>query len=462
MWIIDAPGSPMKKLWTFTGILAIGAAGAWYFQDALPSYLRIPSAKQIAAAAGLGAMPGGKSGTSDTAQQAQGQQRSGNTSESPGGGTSSADAGSQGSGKPAGQGRRNGGPSVVKTIAATSGVLAMDVTATGWAEADETTTIAALQQGLVVSVAAKDGDEVKAGALIAKLDDRTAAATVAKDKANIASDEAGLAEQQAALQRAQNLMQQNAQSQQSFEQAKGARDQAAAKLDADKATLAVDEVALDNTNIRAPFDGRLGDIAVSQGAYVSAGATIVTITRYDPISVTFQLPQRYLPQLRAGIAAGAVVDADPAATGGVVDRGKLVFFDNSVNQSSGTLLVKAEFKNDQGLLWPGQNVNVTAHFTPSERSIVVPTVAVRPGADGAFVYTVDGNGKVHATPVTVSRANGDMTAIATGLNEGDHIVVEGQVQLANGQSVIEQFSGDDTNRPLPVADAAATTGGIKP
>ena len=257
-------------------------------------------------------------------------------------------------------------------------------------------------------------------------------------------------------------MQQNAQSQQSFEQAKGARDQAAAKLDADKATLAVDEVALDNTNIRAPFDGRLGDIAVSQGAYVSAGATIVTITRYDPISVAFQLPQRYLPQLRAGIAAGAVVDADPAATGGVVDRGKLVFFDNSVNQSSGTLLVKAEFKNDQGLLWPGQNVNVTAHFTPSERSIVVPTVAVRPGADGAFVYTVDGNGKVHATPVTVSRANGDMTAIATGLNEGDHIVVEGQVQLANWQSVIEQFSGDDTNRPLPVADAAATTGGIKP
>jgi membrane fusion protein, multidrug efflux system len=453
----------MKKLWTFTGILAIGAAGAWYFQDALPSYLRIPSVKQLAAAAGFGGIPA--DGTvaapkGEGGEQAQGQHHKGD--QAPGQGQAADQTQGQGGGKPAGQGRRGGGPSVVKTIPATAGVLALDATATGWAEADETTTIAALQQGLVVSVSAKDGDEVKAGTLIAKLDDRTAAATVAKDKANIASDQASLAELEAALQRAENLLKQNVQSQQSFEQARGARDQAAAKVDADRATLAVDQVALEHTDIRAPFDGRLGDIAVSQGAYVSAGATIVTITRYDPISVSFQLPQRYLPQLRAGIAAGAIVDADPAATGGVVDRGKLVFFDNAVNQSSGTVLVKAQFKNDQGLLWPGQNVNVTAHFTPSERSIIVPTVAVRPGADGSFVYTVDSAGKVHATPVKVIRANGDQTAIAEGLREGDHVVVEGQVQLANGQSVIEQFEGDDANRPLPVADATSMTGGIKP
>ncbi|WP_377295670.1 efflux RND transporter periplasmic adaptor subunit [Rhizobium sp. SGZ-381] len=455
----------MKKLWTFTGIIAIGAAGAWYFQDALPSYLRIPSVKQLAAAAGFGSIPGDSSAAAskgDGGEQAQGQRRKGEQAAGQGGEQAQNQGQGQGGGKPAGQGRRGGGPSVVKTIPATTGILALDVAATGWAEADETTTIAALQQGLVVSVAAKDGDEVKAGTLIAKLDDRTAAATVAKDKANIVSDEASLAELEAALQRAENLLKQNVQSQQSFEQAKGARDQAAAKVDADRATLVVDEVALEHTDIRAPFDGRLGDIAVSQGAYVSAGATIVTITRYDPISVAFQLPQRYLPQLRVGIDTGAAVDADPAATGGVVDSGKLIFFDNAVNQSSGTVLVKAQFKNDKGLLWPGQSVNVTAHFTPSDRSIIVPTVAVRPGADGSFVYTVDGTGKVHATPVTVIRANGDKTAIAEGLRDGDHVVVEGQVQLANGQSVIEQFSGDDANRPLPVADATSMTGGIKP
>ncbi len=136
--------------------------------------------------------------------------------------------------------------------------------ANGFAEAADTTTIAALQQGLVMSVVAKDGQEVKAGDLIAKLDDRTAAAAVAKDQANITSDEATLTETQAALQRADNLLKQNAQSQQGYEQAKAARDTAAAKLAADKRrTLAADQVTLEHTDIRAPYAGRLGDIGIS-------------------------------------------------------------------------------------------------------------------------------------------------------------------------------------------------------
>ncbi|MCY1664140.1 efflux RND transporter periplasmic adaptor subunit [Rhizobium sp. SL86] len=442
----------MNKTWTFLGILAIGAGGAWYYRDSLPPALQVPSVQQLAAAAGFGSDKASAGHDGAKRQQAATEGNAPATGQH-----RQADAQGQTPGQ--GQGRRNGGPTTVRTLAATTGTLPLDVAANGFAEAADTTTIAALQQGLVLSIVAKDGQEVKAGDLIAKLDDRTALAAVNKDKANIASDEATLAEAIAAFQRAESLMKQNAQSQQSFEQAKATRDTAAAKLEADKATLASDQVTLEHMEIRAPYDGRLGDIAVSPGAYVSAGASIVTITRYDPISVGFRLPQRYLPDLHRGLTDAAPVDADPEATGGVADRGVLSFFDNSVDSSSGTVLAKAEFKNDKGTLWPGQNVNVTIHFQPSDRSIIVPTVAVRPGAEGSFVYTVDETGKVHATKVTVARANGDQTAITSGLSEGDHVVVEGQVQLADGQHVVEQFAGD---KPLPVADAAAVTGAIQP
>ena len=272
------------------------------------------------------------------------------------------------------------------------------------------------------------------------MDDRIARAAVDKDKANIAADQATLEQTEAAFQRAANLVKQSAESQQVLDQARAARDSASAKIDADKATLASDQVTLEHMEIRAPFDGRLGDISVSPGAYLSAGVNIVTITKYDPISVSFRLSQRYLPQLREGVAKDTAVDVDPAATGGEPMSGVLRFYDNTVDQTSGTVLAKAEFKNDRGLLWPGQSVNVTAHFVSDDEMIVVPTVAVRPGPKGNFVYTVDSEHHAHMTPVEVARSNGDLTAIASGLNGGEHVIIEGQSELADGQFVVEQFS----------------------
>ncbi|ACM35990.1 MULTISPECIES: efflux RND transporter periplasmic adaptor subunit [Rhizobium/Agrobacterium group] len=422
----------MKKFWTASSIIAILAVGGWIYRDQIPYLDKVPFLSQASQTAGH------KPGTEQATAQANGQ---------PAGQEAGKPAG-QGSGQGSGQGngksggRRNGGPASVKTVAVSMGNLPMDATATGWAEAEDTTTLAALKSGLLQDVIAKDGQEVKAGDLIARLDDRIAKATVDKDQANIVSDQASLAEYEAALTRAESLLKQNAQSQQAYEQAKASRDSAAAKVDADKATLASDMVDLEHMKIRAPFDGRLGSIQLSIGAYVSAGTAIVSITRYNPIYVKFQMAERYLPQLHQAFAGkDVVVDVDPASTGGVPVQGKLSFFDNSVDTSSGTILVKAEFQNDKGILWPGQSANVTVRFQTEDRNILVPTVAVRPGAEGFFVYTVNGDSKVKATKVSVLRANGDMTAIASGLKEGDHVVVEGQVQLADGQTVLEQFAG---------------------
>ncbi|HBT67490.1 MAG TPA: efflux RND transporter periplasmic adaptor subunit [Agrobacterium sp.] len=411
----------MKRFWTALSVLAIAAVGAWYFKDRLPLD-QIPYLKQFAS-------------VSPQAETATAKAPAGATTQPPQNGQSAPQQGQR-----QGGGRRNGGPPTVSTVAAGKATLPMDAAATGWAVAADITNIAPLQAGLVTEISAKDGQHIKAGDLILKMDDRIARAAVDKDKANIAADQATLDQAEAAFQRAANLVKQNAEAQQVLDQAKAARDSASAKTDADRAALASDQVTLENMEIRAPFDGRLGDISVSPGAYLSAGVNIVTITKYDPIFVSFRLSQRYLPQLREGVEKDTTVDVDPAATGGEAISGVLRFYDNIVDQTSGTVLAKAEFKNERGLLWPGQSVNVTTHFVSNEEMIVVPTVAVRPGPKGSFVYTVDDNHRVHMTTVEVARSNGDFTAIASGLTGGEQVIIEGQSELTDGQQVVEQFS----------------------
>ena len=417
----------MKKFWITVSVIAIAAIGVWQFGNMIPYASRIPYLSQF-----IKQPAGGNGG----GQQAQADQQANQA---------------QDGGQHQGGGRRRGGggPTVVKTVAAVKTTLPMDVTATGWADADDNTTIAAQEQGLIVSIDAQDGATVKAGDLIAKLDDRTAKATVDKDNAMIVRDAATLSEAETALTRAQDLFNQKAGTQQSLDQAVAARDTAAATVDADKASLASDQILLEHTDIRAPFDGRLGDIVVSKGAFLSAGAAIVTIAKYDPIYVKFHLQERYLRELKSALAGGPVeVSTAPNSTKGQVRKGEISFYDNTVDTASGTILAKAKFENASGALWPGQSVNIVVHFNNDEQQVVVPTVAVSPGPEGFFAFVAK-DGKSHLTAVTIARANGGFTAIESGLQAGDHVVVEGQGQLNDQQAINEQFD----EKALDVASA---------
>ncbi|WP_434712578.1 efflux RND transporter periplasmic adaptor subunit [Rhizobium sp. YTUHZ045] len=423
----------MKKFWITVSFVAIAAVGVWQFGNLVPYAAHIPYLSQLIK------QPAGGNGGS---RQAQGEQTQANQAPTD-------QAGNGGQHQGGGRRRGGGGPTVVKTVAAVKTTLPTDVTASGWADADDNTTMAAQEQGLVVSINAQDGATVKAGDLIAKLDDRTAKAAVDKDNAMIVRDTATLSEAETALVRAQDLFDQKAGTQQSLDQARAARDTAAATVEADKATLASDQITLENTDIRAPFDGRLGDIAVSKGAFLNAGSAIVTIAKYDPIYVKFHLQERYLRVLKKALAAGPVeVSTVPASSKGQVRKGEVSFYDNTVDTASGTILAKAKFENASGALWPGQSVNIVVHFNNDEQQVVVPTVAVSPGPDGFFAFVAK-DGKSHLTPVTVARANGGFTAIESGLQPGDHVVIEGQGQLSDQQAINEQF--DD--KTLDVASA---------
>jgi membrane fusion protein, multidrug efflux system len=397
----------MKKFWLALSVLVIAALAVWTYRD------RIPFVSALVDQASAATKPSGN-----------GQ-------------------------KP----KREAPPTVVKTVAAVRRTLATDITATGSAEAQDTTTIAAQEAGIITSISADDGVMMKTGDLIATLDPRTAQAAVDKDLAQQTKDQAELSQTESALTRAKNLLT-TAGTQQTVDLATVARDTAAANVNGDKAQLAADQVLLEHTQIRAPFDGRLGAVNLSIGAYVSPGTAIVTIAKYDPIYVNFHLQESHLRELKDALKTGPVaVSTVPRSDKGKSRQGQISFYDNAVDAASGTILAKAKFENKNGAIWPGQSVNLVVHFNNTDQEIVVPTVAVSPGADGFFAYVVK-DGKVKMTPVTVARANGGFTAVAKGISEGDHLVVEGQVQLSDGQKVTEQFN-DGTAQNLA---SAATSG----
>ncbi len=401
----------MKKLWLPLGLLVVAALAAWSYRDRIPFLSAfVDQASAETKDAGKAAQAGGK---------------------------------------------RQAGPVAVKTVAAVKTTLPMDVPATGWVVPIDSTTIAAQEAGLITQIAVKDGATVKAGDLIAKLDPRTAQAAVDKDEANITKDQANLAQAETALTRANSLLTSSAGTQATADEARATRDGAIATLSADQAQLASDQVLLGNTDIRAPYDGRLGDVQLSLGAYVSAGTPIVTISKYDPAYIKFTMQENNLRELQEQLAAGPVhVTTVPRSAQGKPRTGTITFYDNTVDQASGTIAVKATFENANGALWPGRSANVMVHFADNEQLIVVPTVAVSPGPDGYIAFVVKDN-KVKITPVTIARANGGRTAVATGLSVGDHVVVEGQSQLNNGTEVKEQFS-DNPNEKVASADDGKT------
>lgn len=455
----------MKKISILIVILLLAGAGGWIWRDRLPVSVSAPMERAVAMVPGLGPLIGASPQTAGASGKGDGQ------GSGQGGGKRSAQtaqgeaqgAGGQGAGQGGGRrgGGRNGGPATVKTVIAQNGVLPIEVVETGWAEADQNTTIAAQEAGLIVSIAVEDGALVKQGDLIAKIDDRTARATIAKDQAIIDRDMATLAQAETELTRRASLVKANAAAQDTADQAKAARDTAAATVESDKATLAADQIVLEKTEIRAPFDGRLGAVAISHGAYVNAGTAIVTIVKYDPIYATFHVPESLFDPLSTAMAKAPVpVEAALLSANAKPLSGKLSFLDNAIEQASGTVLAKARFDNPAGAIWPGQSIQVTVHMPNDENHIILPNVAITPGADRPFVYVVKDD-TVHIVPVTTGRSDGERMEVLSGLEAGAHVVVEGQVQLNDGQRVIEQSAVADAGKPMQAKTETVALGDAK-
>jgi multidrug efflux system membrane fusion protein len=293
----------------------------------------------------------------------------------------------------------------------------------GWMEPVATVTVRARIDGQVMEQRVRDGEMVKEGDVLFRLDDREIQAQIARDEAMLVRNQATLAKTQADVRRVQELLSKGSASQQQFDVVNADSKVAAANVAADQATLQADRIRLDYTTIKAPISGRVGVVRVTPGNLVranDAGDGLVTITQLKPLRVSFSLPERELDLLRAALARkdAAPVRAYASGSAEAIATGRLFFVDSAVDTLSGTVTAKAIFDNEDGKLWPGQYVRVETDLGVRPNVTTVPLVAIQPGQGGSFAFVVKPDGTVERRKVEIADTLNDMAAVASGIRPG--------------------------------------------
>jgi multidrug efflux system membrane fusion protein len=313
------------------------------------------------------------------------------------------------------------------------------VTANGIAEPMQTVAVEAQVNGILNRVAFAEGQAVQAGQILFQLDARQYVAVLDQARAQLARDEAQASNARRDAARYAALVKEGYVTGSQADQAEATAASAAATVIADRA--AVSKAALDvaNCTIRAPISGRTGSLLVRQGNLVKANSEppLVVINQIQPILVRFAVPQSQFPDIQRYYRGGnaLLVRATPSEGTGVPLDGTLAFVDNNVDSTTGTVLLKARFSNPEGALWPGQYTNVALQLYVDPNALTLPAPAVMTGQQGTYVYTIDSAGSAATRPVRVSRTVDSVAVIASGLKEGERVIVDGQSRLVPGSKV---------------------------
>ncbi|HTJ57858.1 MAG TPA: efflux RND transporter periplasmic adaptor subunit [Devosiaceae bacterium] len=345
-------------------------------------------------------------------------------------------------------GNRRGGMAinVVSAVARTQ-TVPITKTDVGYIEAVNTVVLRSQADGVVVQQNVLEGQNVKTGDVLFKLDDSAIQATVAKDQAQIAKDQAATDLAEATLTRDKNLLSNQVVPQSTIDADVAAYKGAQAAVQVDNAQLKSDQVELSYMTIKAPITGRVGTINTSIGNVVHASDTstggMMTITQMSPLRVSFTVAESELDAFRTALAADQKLSVEVLAPGDKTPRatGVLSFIDSSVDSASGTIVLKADVDNSAGKLWPGQYVSAVTQLGAYKDATTVPLVAVQESSDGAYLFAIGKDEKVKKVPVAVVASVGDTAVIGNELKPGDHVVTEGQLQLSDGSLVRETIEG---------------------
>jgi multidrug efflux system membrane fusion protein len=308
----------------------------------------------------------------------------------------------------------------------------------GTTRALNTVTVRPQVEGKLISVAFKEGQDVKRGFVLARIDPTTYQAQLDQAVAKKAQDEAQLANARIDLERYTRLVASNSVARQLLDTQKATVAQLEAQVKLDQAAIDNAKAILEYTTITAPLDGRTGIRLVDEGNVVRASDTtgIVVLTQLQPISVLFTLPQQQLGDVNRAFAKGPLpVDAFGTDNKTVIDKGTLQVVDNLVDQTTGTIKLKAEFPNATFQLWPGQFVNVRLLIDTLKGVVVAPTAAVQRGPVGTFVFLVQPDNKVAVRPVTVGQQDEAQAVITNGLQPDERVVTTGFARLTAGAEV---------------------------
>jgi membrane fusion protein, multidrug efflux system len=344
--------------------------------------------------------------------------------------------------------------------------MPVEITSVGNVEAISTVSIKAQISGELLQVHFKEGDFVRKGQLLFTIDPRPFQAQVRQAEGNIARDQAQLLQAEANLardtaqmdyaktqaQRYVNLTQRGLIAAELSEQTKSQASAMEESVRADRAaiesaraSLAGSQGALENAKVQlsfctiySPIDGRTGAIMLKPGNLIIAADTgpIVVIKQVDPIYVNFTLPQQYWGDVREHLSAGdlRVLAAAPQDKSNPKD-GKVIFADNAVDSTTGTLHIRASFENADNRFLAGMFVNVVLRLSEEPNAKVVPTQALTEGQNGTFVYVVKSDNTVEARPVVTTHSTEGEAVIDRGLEVGEMIVTDGQTRLTPGAKI---------------------------
>ncbi|MGA0531137.1 efflux RND transporter periplasmic adaptor subunit [Hansschlegelia sp. KR7-227] len=307
----------------------------------------------------------------------------------------------------------------------------------GTFQAPNTVTVRPQVEGILVEVAFREGQDVKAGDVLARIDPATYQAQYDQAVAQKAQYEAQLANARRDFERYSRLAKNDYGTQQQADTAKATIAQLEAQVRYYAATIDQAKATLDRTVVRAPISGRTGVRGVDQGNYVTAGETtgIVTITQVQPIAALFTLPQQDIMAVNKALARGSVpVEALAGDGTTVVDRGALDVLDNQVDQTTGTVKLKATFPNAELALWPGQFTTIRVAVDTLVGVTTVPGPAVQQGPDGPFAFVVK-DGAVEQRKVTVARQDAVLAVLSSGVAPGEQVVTTGFTRLRDGSKV---------------------------
>lgn len=332
---------------------------------------------------------------------------------------------------------RSAYPAVPVTVAtASTKSVPVRLHAIGTVEAYSTVTIKSQVDGIIQKVHFREGQDVKAGDLLFSIDPRPFQAQLDQAQANLARDAAQAKNAQAQAARYASLYQSGIVSKDQYDtyQTNFAALQAAVR--ADKAAVETAKLNLSYCTIRSPIDGRTGSLLVHAGNLIKVNDTsLLVINRIEPIYVDFSVPEQDLEDIKKFMAerrlpVEAAVAHDPNRVEGVLD-----FVNNSVDNSTGTIMLKGLFSNHRRRLWPGQFVDVYLQLTSQPDATVVPSQAVQTGQKGLYIYVVKSDKTVEVRPVQVGSTYQGDTVIEKGITPGDEVVTDGQLLLRPGAKV---------------------------
>ncbi|WP_288708451.1 MdtA/MuxA family multidrug efflux RND transporter periplasmic adaptor subunit [uncultured Serratia sp.] len=345
--------------------------------------------------------------------------------------------GKAGAGRAAG-GRRGAPMSPVQAATATQQTVPRYLSGLGTATAANTVTVTSRVDGQLMAIHFTEGQQVKAGDLLAEIDPRPFQVQLTQAQGQLAIDQATLANARRDLARYQQLVKTNLVSRQELDTQASLVQQTEGAIKADQGAVDSAKLQITYSRITAPIDGRVGLKLVDVGNYVTSGSTtgLVVITQTHPIDVVFTLPEGNIADLLKAQKAGPVsVEAWDRTNQNKLTTGSLLSLDNQIDTATGTIKLKARFANEDDALFPNQFVNARLQVDTLHDAVVIPTAALQMGNEGNFVWTLSEDNKVSKHRVTAGVQDSRQVVISAGLNAGDRVVTDGIDRLTEGMQV---------------------------